>query len=107
MAVADVFRALGDPIRLEMVQRLSRSRRQKIAALSNGLGITRQGARRHLQVLADAELVRLEPSGRDVWVELDPISLDRARGFIADLERQWDVRLEALKRSIESKPTFE
>lgn len=107
MAVADVFRALGDPIRLEMVQRLSRSRRQKIAALSNGLGITRQGARRHLQVLADAELVRLEPSGRDVWVELDPISLDRARGFIADLERQWDVRLEALKRSIESKPTSE
>ncbi|MBS1719591.1 MAG: helix-turn-helix transcriptional regulator [Armatimonadetes bacterium] len=107
MAVADVFRALGDPIRLEMVQRLSRSRRQKIAALSNGLGITRQGARRHLQVLADAELVRLEPSGRDVWVELDPISLDRARGFIAELERQWDVRLEALKRSIEGEPPSE
>jgi DNA-binding transcriptional ArsR family regulator len=107
MAVADVFRALGDPIRLEMVQRLSRLRRQKIAALSNGLGITRQGARRHLQVLADAELVRLEPSGRDVWVELDPISLDRARGFIVELERQWDVRLEALKRSIEGEPLSE
>jgi DNA-binding transcriptional ArsR family regulator len=101
MAVAEVFRALGDPVRLEMVQRLSKQPRQRITAVSLGLGITRQGARRHLQVLADAHLVRLEPSGRDVWVELDPATLDGAKAFIAELERQWDIRLSALKQSLE------
>jgi DNA-binding transcriptional ArsR family regulator len=103
MAVCDVFRALGDPIRLEMVQRLSKEPRQQITAVSLGLGVTRQGARRHLQVLADAQLVTLEPLGRDVWVELDAKTLDKARVFIAELERQWDIRLEALKLSLEDR----
>lgn len=101
MAIAEIFRALGDPVRLEMVQRLSRGQRQRITAVSKGLGITRQGARRHLQVLADAGLVSMAPEGRDVWVELDPKTLDQARAFIAELERQWDVRLEALKSFVE------
>ena len=101
MPVAEIFRALGDPVRLEMVQRLSRDRRQRITVVSKGLGITRQGARRHLQVLADAGLVSLEPTGRDVWVELDPKTLDQARAFIAELERQWDIRLDALKGFVE------
>jgi hypothetical protein len=85
-----------------MVQRLSKDRRQRITAVTHGLGITRQGARRHLQVLADAQLITMDPSGRDVWVELDPIALDQARAFIAELEQKWDARLESLKRFVET-----
>ena len=98
---APVFRALGDPIRIELVRRLSSGEPRTIAAVSQGLGITRQGARKHLQVLADAELVSLEPKGRDVLVRPDPGTLEKAKAFIAELERQWDVRLEALRRFVE------
>lgn len=101
MAAAEIFRALGDPIRLEMVQRLTRGGRCTIKAISEGLGITRQGARKHLQVLADARVVALQPEGRDVLVSLDPESLDQAKLFIAELERRWDTRLDALKRFVE------
>lgn len=102
MNVAHVFAALGDPVRLEMVQRLSRSQPCTIAAVSEGLGITRQGARKHLQVLADAKVVALEPQGREVHVALVPDALDHARTFIDKLERQWDRRLAALRRFVES-----
>ena len=101
MATAEIFRALGDPIRLEMVQRLTRGSRYTITALSEGLGITRQGARKHLQVLADARVVALQPEGRDVLVSLEPESLDQARLFIAELERRWDARLDALRSFVE------
>jgi len=101
MAAAEIFRALGDPIRLEMVQRLTRGSRCTITAISEGLGITRQGARKHLQVLADARIVALLPEGRDVLVSLEPESLDQAKLFIAELERRWDVRLDALRRFVE------
>jgi len=103
MAVADVFRALGDPVRLEMVRRLSRPRGKPctIAEVSSGLGITRQGARKHLQVLVDARLAALEPSGRDVLVRLDAEALEPARAYIAEIERQWDKRLEALRKYVE------
>jgi DNA-binding transcriptional ArsR family regulator len=101
MAVPELFRALGDPIRLEMVQRLSDGAPCTIGAVSAGLGITRQGARKHLQVLADAKIVFLEAHGRDVLVQLDPSGLDRAKQYISDLQLRWDRRLEALQRYLE------
>jgi DNA-binding transcriptional ArsR family regulator len=102
MAVAEIFRALGDPVRLEMVQRLTQSQPCTISDVSSGLNITRQGARKHLQVLVNANLVALEPKGRDVIVRLEASSLDQAKAYIAELERQWDRRLDALRRFVET-----
>jgi DNA-binding transcriptional ArsR family regulator len=99
--VAQVFHALGDPVRLEMVQRLSRTQPCTIDAVSRGLGITRQGARKHLQVLVDARLVVLERNGREAHVQLAPGALDAVKGFIAKLEREWDRRLDKLRRFLE------
>jgi DNA-binding transcriptional ArsR family regulator len=101
MLVAETFKALGDPIRLEMVKRLADGSRHTIGGLSDGLGLTRQGARKHLQVLADVELVSLQTKGRQTEVSLDTTSLAAAKSFIADLERQWDQRLHALRKFVE------
>ncbi len=99
--LASVFRALGDPVRLEMVKRLSAGSPFTIASVSKGFGISRQAVRKHLQVLADANLVQMKPKGRDVQVQLSPENLEKAKAFIAQLERDWDVRLQALKRFVE------
>lgn len=96
-----VFFALGDPVRLAIVQRLAAEQPCTIARVSEGLGITRQGVRKHLQVLADAGLVALEPRGREVQVHLEPARFDELRAFLDRLERQWDRRLDALRRFIE------
>jgi DNA-binding transcriptional ArsR family regulator len=101
MAAVDVFRALGDPVRMEMVRRLAKNRSSTIVALSLDLGLTRQGARRHLQVLVNAKLARLSKEGREVSVELNTKALDQAKACIARLERQWEVRLDALKLFVE------
>ena len=100
-AVVDIFRALGDPVRLEMVQRLSNGKPCTISSVSGDLGITRQGARKHIQVLADANIVSLRPKGRDVFVALERPALEDAKLYIAELERQWDRRLVALRDFVE------
>lgn len=100
--LANLFRALGDPVRLAMVERLSSGMPATIGVVSAGFGITRQGARKHLQVLADTGLVTLRAQGRDVQVQLDPATLERARRFLSELEIQWETRLQALKRFVES-----
>jgi DNA-binding transcriptional ArsR family regulator len=102
--MASVFNALGDPARIEMVRRLSSGQPHPISAVSMGLGITRQGARKHLQVLVDAKMVSLEPKGRDVYVHLAPETLDLAKAFIVEIERRWDMRLDALRRFVEEEP---
>lgn len=97
MSAAHIFKALGDPVRLEMVQRLSDGTNYTIGKLSNDLGITRQGARKQIQVLVAANVVHLVPQGRETRVMLDTNALEIGRQFIAKLEKQWDQRLQALK----------
>ena len=101
MSVAQIFKALGDPIRLEIVTRLSNGTDLTISDISKDLGVTRQGARKQLQVLVSAKIVKLTPEGREVKVTLDSSRLEVAQAFIAKLERQWDQRLQALKNLTE------
>ncbi len=97
-----LFHALGDPIRIEMVRRLAGGASYTISSLSSGLKITRQGARKHLQVLADARVVELKKQGRDTNVLLLKDTLDQGRAFIEKLENQWDLRLQKLKQYVEA-----
>ena len=102
MIEAEIYKALGDPIRLEIVKRLSTKPSSTIGELSSNLGVSRQGARKQLQVLVDANVVYLTQHGRETLVTLDTKTLEIARSFIAQLERHWDARLEALKKFTET-----
>lgn len=104
MTEAEIYKALGDPVRLQIVTRLAGSPRATIGELSKDLGISRQGARKQLQVLVSAHVVHLRPQGRETQVVLDTETLETARRFISGLESQWDQRLEALKNLVEATP---
>ena len=95
--VTELFRDLGDPTRLEMVRRLSSGNPYTISTVSTGLAFSRQGTRKHLQILADANLITLQTHGRDTAVHLDRERLENGKIFIAVLEKRWDKRLENLR----------
>lgn len=103
MAAVQIFKALGDPTRLEMVRRLSNDCVHTISSLSSELGISRQGARKQIQVLVSAQLITLQPVGREVRVSIDRSTLNIAKLCITDLENQWDQRLRRLKKLAENK----
>lgn len=103
MIEAEIYKALGDPVRLEIITRLASGSPYTIGKLSKDLGVSRQGARKQLQVLVSANVVHLIPKGRETEVTLDTAKLRIARKFISKLENQWDQRLEALKAFSEDK----
>ncbi len=98
---AQIFKALGDPLRLKIVKRLSDGSTYTMGDITRGLGVSRQGARKQVQVLASAKIVQLKPNGREVRVFLDVSSLRLGRDFIANLESQWSKRLRKLKEFVE------
>jgi DNA-binding transcriptional ArsR family regulator len=104
MIIAETFKALGNPVRLEIIQRLSKGESYTVGSLSHGLGLTRQGSRKHLQALVQAKLVTLVPKGRETEVKLEAETLETARAFIVELEKRWDTRLAALRDYVEQKP---
>lgn len=100
-ASAPVFAALGDETRLQLVARLCTGGPMSIARLTSGSEVTRQTITKHLQVLADAGLVRGSRLGRERIWELEPARLQEARHHLDRIAGQWDEALGRLKAALE------
>lgn len=101
-AVANVFAALGDPTRLKLVVVLCAGGALSIAQLTANTDISRQGVTKHLQVLADAGVVRDVKVGRERLWQLEPGQIEEAKRTLELIGRQWEVALAKLKTFAES-----
>jgi DNA-binding transcriptional ArsR family regulator len=100
--LAPVFFALGDSTRLRLIAVLCVGGAFSIAQLTANTHITRQAVTKHLQVLADAGLVKDLKVGRERLWQFDPAQLERARRSLEIIGRQWEQALGKLKASIEN-----
>lgn len=98
-AVAEeVFAALADPSRREILAALAAGGPATATQLAGQLPITRQAIAKHLGLLAEAGLVVAEPGERRrVRFRLDSASMKVAQQFLAALARDWDGPLSALR----------
>jgi DNA-binding transcriptional ArsR family regulator len=99
---APIFAALGDETRLRLIAVLCAGGAVSIAQLTSGTEITRQAVTKHLQVLAEAGLVRNIKVGRERLWEFEPTQLEEARRSLDVIAQQWDRALEKLKRVVET-----
>jgi DNA-binding transcriptional ArsR family regulator len=95
----DVFSALGDPTRRELLEQVATRGEATATELAAALPITRQAVAKHLNVLAGAGLVQPRREGRETRYAPTPEPLGEAIAWMADLGAQWDTRLARLARS--------
>lgn len=100
-STAPIFAALGDETRLRLIAVLCAGGAASIARLTAGTDITRQAVTKHLQVLADAGLVRDVKIGRERLWEFEPTQLEAARRSLDLIAQQWDRALGRLKAAVE------
>ena len=96
-----LWAALGDPMRLRLLDLLLATGETTASALATALPITRQGVAKHLAVLERAELVVARRAGREVRFAVRNERLDQARRQMALVAARWDQRLVAIKRIAE------
>ncbi|MEO8134560.1 MAG: metalloregulator ArsR/SmtB family transcription factor [Betaproteobacteria bacterium] len=101
-ALASIFAALGDPTRLKLVAVLCAGGAFSIAQLTANTDISRQGVTKHLQVLAEAGVVRDLKQGRERLWQLDPVQIEEARRTLDVIGKQWEAALGRLKAFVES-----
>jgi len=101
-ALAGIFAALGDPTRLKLVAVICAGGAFSIAQLTANTDISRQGVTKHLQVLADAGVVRDVRSGRERLWQLEPGRIEEARRSLEAIGSQWELALGRLKSFVES-----
>lgn len=98
---APVFAALGDATRLKLVALLCAGGAMSITQLTAATDLSRQGVTKHLQVLAQAGLVRDEKLGRERLWRLEAARLAEAQQALAMIGRQWDDALLRLQAHLE------
>src|SRR5579883_892542 len=96
----DVFSALANPVRREILVRLRRGPRAA-SALARGFAIGRPAVSEHLQVLRKAHLVREEPRGRERYYHLDPRPLADVEAWLDAFARYWKQRLATLEQVLD------
>ena len=70
-----VFKALGDPSRRKLLDRLCEKNGQSLGELCETLDITRQSVTQHLGVLEDANLISVVRRGRERLHFINPVPL--------------------------------
>jgi DNA-binding transcriptional ArsR family regulator len=99
-----VFKALADPSRRKLLDRLFERNGQTLSELCMGLEMTRQAVTKHLVLLEQANLVATVKRGRDKIHYLNPVPIhDIAERWIAKYERSRLRALSELKKNLEGK----
>jgi DNA-binding transcriptional ArsR family regulator len=101
-AQKDVFRAIADPTRRAILDRL-RAGPTPVNALAADFRQSRPAISKHLRVLRQAALVTEERAGRERLYQLEPRPLQQVAGWIEGYRAFWLDSLNQLKRYLEEK----
>jgi DNA-binding transcriptional ArsR family regulator len=97
-----VFRALADPVRRRLLDRLRARNGQTLRELCEGHDMTRQAVTKHLAILESANLVVTLRRGREKLHYLNPVPIQEiADRWIGKYERVRLRALSELKRRLE------
>jgi DNA-binding transcriptional ArsR family regulator len=97
-----VFRALADPSRRQLLDRLHAKNGQTLGELCDGLEMTRQAVAKHLAILEDANLVSHQRQGREKLHFINPVPINSiAERWIGKFDLPRLGALSRLKKSLE------
>jgi len=100
----EVFKALADASRRELLDRLRADNGQTLSELCARLAMTRQAVSKHLAILEDANLVAVVWRGREKLHYLNPVPIhDIADRWIGKFERSRLQALSELKKGLEAR----
>jgi DNA-binding transcriptional ArsR family regulator len=101
-AQEDVFRAIADPTRRAILDRL-RAGPANAGALAADFSQSRPAISKHLRVLRESRLVTEQRIGRERVYTLDSVPLQRVAGWLEGYRSFWQSSLARLKRYLEEK----
>jgi DNA-binding transcriptional ArsR family regulator len=96
-SINDVMRALADPTRRAVFERIARSNEINVAELTRTSGVTQGAVSQHLKALKRAGLVAERPQGRNVFYRAKPEGLAPLSDWLSHYDAFWRERFANLR----------
>jgi DNA-binding transcriptional ArsR family regulator len=97
----DVFQAIADPTRREVL-RLLAEKELSISEIKSHFPMSRTAIAKHLHILSEAELVNGRKVGREKLYHLQPEPLAELKQWLSFYEQFWNNKLSMLKHVVEN-----
>lgn len=91
----DVFQAIADPTRRDILSMIS-IQPMTPNALATHFASSRQAVSKHIQILAECELIKQEQSGREIYYFINLKTLKEVDKWLAPFRELWNTRFNQL-----------
>jgi DNA-binding transcriptional ArsR family regulator len=98
---ANIFRALADPTRRAIFERLTRNGEQTVHALTRASGVSQPAVSKHLTLLKRAKLVRHRREGRETHYRAQPEALGPMVDWLDRYGAFWRERFDRLENLLQ------
>jgi DNA-binding transcriptional ArsR family regulator len=92
----DVFQAIADPTRREIINLLVR-KTLNLNAVSENFGISRPAISKHMKILTECGLVEIKQKGRERYCEANLEKLRAVSDWVENVRGFWQNKLDALE----------
>jgi DNA-binding transcriptional ArsR family regulator len=100
---SDVFNAIAEPRRREIIGLLAGGGEQAVGDLAGALRLAQPAVSKHLRVLRRVRLVAASRRGRRRVYRLEPGELKTVHDWIKDYERYWSHQISRIKERAEQR----
>jgi DNA-binding transcriptional ArsR family regulator len=98
---SDVFNAIAEPKRREIIELLARRRGLTVGAIVVVVGLRQPAVSKHLGVLREVGLVSMTKQGKNRLYQLNREQLRPVEEWVKTLERLWDRQLDRIRERAE------
>lgn len=91
----DVFQAIADPTRRAILVLIA-TQAMTPNAIAEHFDSSRQAVSKHIQILAECELVKQEQSGREIYYQLNPKKMIEIDKWLEQFRKTWETRFNQL-----------
>ena len=102
----DVFQAISDPTRREII-RLLAAQSLNLNAVAEHFAISRPAVSKHIKILEECGLVEIKQQGRERFCEARLEQLHEVADWIAPYKQFWTEKLDALEAYLNTLKTQE
>lgn len=104
---SDVFNAVAEPRRRQIIELLSERRGLTVGAIVLALGLQQPAVSKHLGVLKEVGIVSMAKQGKNRLYDLNREQLRPIQEWVKLLERHWDRQLDRIRQRAEQRASLQ
>ena len=92
----DVFQAIADPTRREIINMIAH-KRLNLNAVAENFDVSRPAISKHIKILTECGLIVIDQQGRDRYCEARLDKLSEVSDWVAEYKQFWEAKLDSLE----------